>query len=79
MLALVFVALGIGFMIPIIIEFVNTGLVPKIPTLIVSCISILIGITSFFSGMILHTITWKNRQDFEMKLIEIADNYKRMV
>ncbi len=79
MLALIFVALGIGFMIPIIIEFVNTGLVPKIPTLIVSCISILIGITSFFSGMILHTITWKNRQDFEMKLIEIADNYKRMV
>ncbi len=77
-IALIFIALGVGFMIPIVIEFVNTGLVPKIPTLIVSCISILIGITSFFSGMILHTITWKNRQDFEMKLIEIADKYKSM-
>ena len=78
-LALIFIALGIGFMIPIIVEFVQTGLVPKIPTLIVSCISILIGIVSFFSGMILHTITWKNRQDFEMKLVEIADKLKSKI
>lgn len=77
MIALIFVALGVGFMIPIIIEFAQTGLVPKIPTLIVSCISILIGILSFFSGMILHTITWKNRQDFEMRLVEIADKFKK--
>lgn len=78
-LALIFIALGVGFMIPIIVEFVQTGLVPKIPTLIVSCISILIGIVSFFSGMILHTITWKNRQDFEMKLVEIADKLKSKI
>ena len=79
MIALIFIALGVGFMIPIIVEFVKTGLVPKIPTLIVSCISILIGIVSFFSGMILHTITWKNRQDFEMKLVEIADKLKSKI
>ena len=79
MFALIFIALGVGFMIPVIVEFINTGLVPKIPTLIVSCISILIGIISFFSGLVLHTITWKNRQDFEMKLIEIADKYKQLV
>ena len=77
MIALIFVALGVGFMIPVIVEFAQTGLVPKVPTLIVCCISILIGILSFFSGMILHTITWKNRQDFEMKLVEIADKYKK--
>ncbi len=79
LIALIFIALGVGFMIPIIVEFVQTGLVPKIPTLIVSCISILIGIVSFFSGMILHTITWKNRQDFEMKLVEIADKFKNKI
>lgn len=79
LIALIFIALGVGFMIPIIIEFVQTGLVPKIPTLIVSCISILIGIVSFFSGMILQTITWKNRQDFEMKLVEISDKFKSMI
>lgn len=77
--ALIFIALGVGFMIPVIAEFIRTGLVPKIPTLIVSCISILIGIVSFFSGMILHTITWKNRQDFEMRLIEINNNLKKLI
>ncbi len=76
MIALLFVALGVGFMIPIIVEYFQTGLVPRFPTLIVCLISILIGILSFFSGMILHTITWKNRQDFEMKLVEIADRFK---
>lgn len=79
MIALVFIAVGIGFMMPIIVDFINTGLVPRIPTLIVSCISILVGIISFFSGMILHTITWKNRQDFEMKLIDISNEYKRLI
>ncbi|MCR4611340.1 MAG: glycosyltransferase family 2 protein [Lachnospiraceae bacterium] len=77
-LALIFIALGVGFMIPVIAEFINTGLVPKIPTLIVSCISILIGILSFFTGMMLHTITWKNRQDFEIRLIEISDRIKQL-
>ena len=79
MIAFVFIALGVGFMIPVIVEFARTGLVPKIPTLIVSCISILIGILSFFSGMILHTITWKNRQDFEIRLLEIADKFKELL
>ena len=77
--AIIFIALGVGFIIPVIVEFIHTGLVPKIPTLIVSCISILIGIVSFFSGMILHTITWKNRQDFEMRLTDIADRYRNLV
>ncbi len=49
-----------------------------VTTLILCCISILIGILSFFSGMILHAITWKNRQDFEMRLVQIADDYKKM-
>ena len=79
MIALLFVALGIGFMVPVIVQFVQTGFVPKLPTLIVCCISILIGILSFFSGTILHTITWKNKQDFEMKLVEIADKFKMML
>ena len=35
MIALLFVALGVGFMIPIIVEYFQTGLVPRFPTLIV--------------------------------------------
>ena len=43
-----------------------TGLVKRFPTLIVCCFVILTAILSLFSGAILKTITWKNRQDFEM-------------
>lgn len=76
MIALLFVALGVGFMIPVFIDYFNTGLVAKFPTLIVCGFSVVVGILSFFSGMILHTITWKNRQDFEMKLVDVAENFK---
>ena len=47
-------------------EYFATGLVKRFPTLIVCCFVILTAILSLFSGAILKTITWKNRQDFEM-------------
>lgn len=65
-LAAILFALGIGFMIPVLVSFAQTGLVEKFPTLIVCGFVILTGIISLFSGWILTTITAKNRQDFEM-------------
>ncbi len=56
---------------PIGIEYIRTGLVPKFPTLIVSGFIVVAAIHSFFSGMILETIQQKNRQDFELRLIDI--------
>ena len=47
-------------------DYFATGLVKRFPTLIVCCFVILTAIVSLFSGAILKTITWKNRQDFEM-------------
>ena len=66
--ATILAILGIGFMIPVLIEFKNTGLVERFPTLIVCGFVILAAIISFFAGMQLQTITRKNRQDFEMQL-----------
>lgn len=67
-LALLFLVLGIGFMVPVWMEYRNTGLVERFPTLIVCGFSILAALISFFSGMQLQTITRKNLQDFEMEL-----------
>ncbi len=64
----VLAALGIGFMIPVLIDYGNTGLVERFPTLIVCGFVLLTSIISLFSGMILQTIAHKNRQDFEMEL-----------
>ncbi len=67
-LALLFLVLGIGFMVPVWTEYRNTGLVERFPTLIVCGFSILAALISFFAGMQLQTITRKNLQDFEMEL-----------
>ena len=68
MVSVLLAALGIGFMIPVLIEYTNTGLVERFPTLIVCGFVLLTAIISLFSGMILQTIAHKNRQDFEMEL-----------
>ncbi|MBQ2902228.1 MAG: glycosyltransferase [Agathobacter sp.] len=71
--------LGVGFMIPVLVDYLNTGLVERYPTLFVCCFVILTAIISWFSGQILHTIRWKNRQDFEMRLHEVKLDYDRLM
>lgn len=68
MVSVLLAAFGVGFMIPVLIEYTNTGLVERFPTLIVCGFVLLTAIISLFSGMILQTIAHKNRQDFEMEL-----------
>ena len=64
------------FFIPIVITYNKTGLVPRIPTLIVCGFTILAAIQSLFVGLQLQTIAHKNRQDFEMQLIRTNDKMK---
>ena len=66
LISAVLAVLGGGFSVPVFKEYFATGLVKRFPTLIVCCFVILTAILSLFSGAILKTITWKNRQDFEM-------------
>lgn len=58
------VAFGID--IPIIIEYMETGLVPRFPTLIVSGVIATIGVILFFCGVILDVLATKHRQLFEL-------------
>ncbi len=53
---------------PILLEFTRTGLVPRFPTLIVSGFSALSSILLFCCGLILHTESKRNRQNFEIQL-----------
>lgn len=74
-LAVILFILGVGMFIPVLHSYLITGMVRRFPTLIVSCFVILSAITALFSGSILSTITWKNKQDFEARLHE-AHNRK---
>ncbi len=61
--------------IPVLIEYLQTGLVARFPTLIVSGFITIAMIQSIFSGLILQTMLHKNRQDFELALIRLRERY----
>ena len=77
-IAAVLVLLATGFFIPVLLEYVKTGLVPKFPTLIACGFVVIAAIQSFFTGLLLESIRHKNKQDFEMDLIHIQNNYSRL-
>jgi len=54
-LALMLVALGL--FIPVLAEFLRTGLVPRLPTAILSAVLVLAGLLSFAAGLVLDTVT----------------------
>ena len=71
-IGLLLAAAALLFMIPILREFLQTGLVPRFPTLIVCCFMVLAGLQSFFSGMILEVLNAKDKRDFEYRLMKIS-------
>ena len=72
-LALVLAVISVAFFVPVFAAFLRTGIVDRMPTLIVSGFTMLAAIQSLFSGLILATITQKNRHDFEMQLMNMSN------
>ena len=77
-LSLLLAALGVGFFIPVFMEYVETGLVDKFPTLIVCGFVILAAIQAFFAGLTLSHIVTQNRRDFEYRFT-LVDQKERVV
>lgn len=77
-LAALLTVVGIIFLIPILIEYARTGLVPRFPTLIVCCFAFLAALQSFFAGMILQSMEQKNKQDFEIRLQTAQYRYRQL-
>lgn len=76
LLAFVLAVISVAFFAPVFAAFLRTGVVDKMPTLIVSGFTMLAAIQSLFSGLILATIAQKNRQDFEMQLINMKNTFE---
>ena len=72
LISLLFAGVGVGLFIPILLEFLATGLVPRIPTLIVSSILCLGAMLSFVTGSILEVIIKKNRQQVQVEMNAIS-------
>lgn len=63
---------------PVFATYVQSGLVPRFPTLIACGFIALAALLSFFSGMILETIAKKGRQEFEMGLHSAWRRYREL-
>ena len=71
LISIIFFIISLVFGIPVFNEYFKTGLVPRFPTLIFSGFMLTISILMLICGIILEVIVKKNRQLFELILINI--------
>lgn len=76
LLSVALIVLAVGLFIPIGVDYLHTGLVPRFPTLIGCGFIAIAGILSFFSGMILEVMAAKDRKDFEYRFTRVHDAKK---
>ena len=60
---------GVLLLIPVLVEYFHTGLVPRFPTLIVSMFLLLAALLSLFTGLCLDVIVSKDRKAYELRLL----------
>ena len=65
---LFFEFIAVLLMIPIISDYLTSGLVPRFPTLIVAGVISVIGVLFYFCGIILDVVVKKHRQLFELMM-----------
>ena len=78
MIASVMLTISLILFVPVLLQYFQTGLVPRFPTLIISGFIALAAINSFFTGLILSTTVEKDRQAFESRLQMIDSEKKRI-
>ena len=61
---------GVLLLIPVLVEYFHTGLVPRFPTLIVSMFLLLAALLSLFTGLCLDVIVTKDRKNYELRLLQ---------
>lgn len=69
----IFLLLAFIFGTPVFVDYFNTGLVPRFPTLIFTCFLLIIAILLFVCGLILDVVVKKHRQLFELILIRVKN------
>ncbi len=77
-MSLFMMLLALILFVPVFGEYLATGLVPRIPTLIVSGFLVIAALISLFSGLILHMIAQKDKRDFEFHIYMAENERKRL-
>ena len=69
LISLLFLIISLIFGIPVFVEYFNTGLVPRFPTLIFSGFMLMVSTLMLICGIILEVVVKKHRQLFEFVYI----------
>ncbi len=64
----ILMAIALFLICPVLWEYYQTGLVPRLPTFVAACFMALFSLLSFTCGMILDTQGKKERQNFELQM-----------
>ena len=70
-LATIFILLSLALVIPVLVEYFETGLVPRFPTLIVAGFLAVLSLLMLVCGIILKVIAKKHREIFELNLLNL--------
>ena len=62
--------MGLCVIVYLLVEFCQTGLVPRFPTLFFSLFLLLGAMMSVFTGLCLDVIVTKDRKNYELRLIK---------
>lgn len=68
-LAALLAVLSIILVIPVLVDYFQTGLVPRFPTLMVSVFLLMSALLALFTGLCLDVIVDKDRKNYELRLI----------
>lgn len=68
-------ALGLG--IPVVLDWLETGLVPRLPTAVLSASLMILAFLSFTCGVILETVTKGRREARRLAYLQVADRGPR--
>ena len=76
--AMILALISISFFVPVLIDYLNTKMVARFPTLIACGFGMIAALISFFSGVILQTIKHQEQREFEFKLQE-TNQWQKMI
>lgn len=72
LVALVFLVLGLVPGVSVVIEFLRTGLVPRLPTAVLAVALVFLCGLSFATGLILDTVAKAERKEWELEVYRVA-------
>lgn len=74
---LIFLVLGLIAGIPVIAEYAATGLVPRMPTVMLAAALVIIAMLTFACGLILDTVVKASRKRYELSVMRVYDQIAR--